>query len=443
MATGTLTAAARQDLPTTRWRSETRVAFRFCLVYLGLYAATTQILGGVLLFPGLQIPALGTIWPMRELTTWGAEHVFGITAPLVYTGNSGDTVFHWVQMAWMVSAAVLGTAIWSVLDRSRRDYVTLHKWFRLFVRFGLAAQMFYYGMAKIIPTQFPPPALVTLIEPVGHLSLSDLLWTFVGSSTAYQIVTGGAEMIAGLLLLTPQTALLGALIGLADMIQVFVLNMTYDFGLKQISFHLLLMLVFLLAPDVPRLANLLLLDRPAGRSTQPPLFRGRRANRAALVTQIAFGIYLVAMFTAVSMRYWSGEGGPGSPRSPLYGIWNVAELSIDGRVQPAALNDYDRRWRRVVFDSPEVIVFQRTDDSLAHYTASVEVGSGAIVVTKRNSRNWSANFTFERPSRDRLILVGAMDGEQIRMQLDLVELDTFRLLGSTFRWVRPPDPYAG
>jgi hypothetical protein len=118
-------------------------------------------------------------------------------------------------------------------------------------------------------------------------------------------------------------------------------------------------------------------------------------------------------------------------------------LSIDGRVQPAALNDYDRRWRRVVFDSPEVIVFQRTDDSLAHYTASIDAAAGAIVMTKRNSRNWRSSFTFERPARGRLILAGAMDGEQVRLQLDLVELDTFRLLGSTFRWVRPPDPYAG
>ena len=58
----------------------------------------------------------------------------------------------------------------------------------------MAAQMFYYGMAKIIPTQFPPPSLVTLVESVGNLSLSDLLWTWVGASTPYQVFTGCAEM---------------------------------------------------------------------------------------------------------------------------------------------------------------------------------------------------------------------------------------------------------
>ena len=38
---------------------------------------------------------------------------------------------------------------------------------RLIVRFVLAAQMFEYGMTKVIPTQFIPPALTTLVSPVG------------------------------------------------------------------------------------------------------------------------------------------------------------------------------------------------------------------------------------------------------------------------------------
>ena len=50
-------------------------------------------------------------------------------------------------------------------------------------------------MAKVIPAQFPPPSLVTLVEPVGQLSRTDLLWTFIGSSTAYQMFTGWTEVI--------------------------------------------------------------------------------------------------------------------------------------------------------------------------------------------------------------------------------------------------------
>ena len=71
----------------------------------------------------------------------------------------------------------------------------------------------------------------------------------------------------------PCTTTLGARICLADLTQVFVLNMTYDIGVKQISFHLALLSLLLLAPDFRRLANFFFLDRPADRSTQPQLFR--------------------------------------------------------------------------------------------------------------------------------------------------------------------------
>jgi hypothetical protein len=282
-----------------------------------------------------------------------------------------------------------------------------------------------------------------LIEPVGSASLSDLLWTFIGASTPYQMITGCAEMLAGLLLLTPQTTMLGALIGLADMLQVFLLNMTYDFGLKQISFHLLVMFLWLLAPELRRLADVLVFNRATTPVTHPALFASARSNRLALMTQLAFGAYLLVMFSTLSVRYYYAAGGPGSEKSPLYGIWNVEQLSVNDEVRPAALNDYDRRWRRVVFDAPNVVVFQRTDDSLAHYGAAIGDGGRTLALTKRNSKTWSARFTIERPAPDRLVIAGEMDHRRISMQLQRVELDTFRLLRSTFRWIRPPDPFAG
>ena len=420
-----------------------RFVFRFSVVYFTLYALATQIIGGVILTPWFSFPALGNVRPMRTITEWLAEHVFDLRPPLVFIGNSGDTAFHWVQNAWLLVLAILITAAWLMLQPRHDRERTWHTWFRVFIRFALAAQMFYYGMAKIIPTQFPPPSLVTLVESVGNLSLSDLLWTWVGSSTPYQIFTGCAEMASGILLLFPQTTMLGALIGMADMLQVFVLNMTYDFGLKQISLHYLLMFTFLLAPDARRLANVLVLNRLAEPSSQRDLFATPRANRIARVAQVAFGIYLIGMFTWVATRSYNAPGGPGEPRSPLYGIWNIDEMSVDEESRPAVLNDYDRRWRRVIFDTPSVVVFQRTDDSFAHYEASIDTSSRAIALTKRNGGPWRASFTFDRPSADRLVLEGTMDGYKLRLRLRRVDLDTFRLLNSRFRWVRPPDPFAG
>src|SRR5437016_10271632 len=109
----------------------------------------------------------------------------------------------------------------------------------------------------------------------------------------YQVFTGLVEVAGGLLLLTPRTTMMGALLCLASMIQVFILNMTYDVGVKILSFQLVVMSLFLLAPDFPRLANVFFRNDS---STEPPLFPTRHANRIALVVQITFGLYLLGAY---------------------------------------------------------------------------------------------------------------------------------------------------
>jgi hypothetical protein len=375
---------------------------------------------------------------MSAITSWVAVKIFGDASPLVYRGNSRDTNFFWAEAVWVPIAALLAAGIWSVLDRRREQYTNLHKWFRLFMRFGVAAQMFYFGVAKVIPTQFPAPSLITLSTRVGDVPLHGLFWTTIGMSPVYEMFLGWVEVLGGLLLLTPGTAMLGALVSMAGMVQVFLLNMTYDIGVKLVSFHLVLMSLFLLAPDLPRLSAFLR-NRPVAPSTEPPLFQSRTANRVALMLQIAFGIYLLGVYTSIGSIWWRMDGSGEPVRSPLYGIWTVERLAINGRVRPPDLNDYDRRWRRVIFDSPDRVAFQRTDDSFARYRVSIDASSHTLQLNKEDSRSWQSRFVFQRPAADRLILEGEMDGLQIRAELGLVEFDTFRLLNSRFRLVRPPD----
>jgi len=209
----------------------------------------------------------------------------------------------------------------------------------------------------------PFPYLTRLLEPYGNFSPMGVLWASIGAAPAYEVFAGCAEMLGGILLIVPRTTTLGALVCLADMIQVFMLNMTYDVPVKLLSFHLILLSVFLLAPDVQRLANLFFLNRAAGPSTQPPLFARPRANRIALVVQVLIGVWLMAMNAYGSWIGWHLYGG-GSPKSALYGIWNVEQLNIDGQTRSPLITDYGR-WRRVIFDAPSRMAFQRMDDSLA------------------------------------------------------------------------------
>jgi len=429
------TEAVQCDLPDPQWRLATRIAFRFCFVYFGLFCILTQVSTSLIPLPNVDIPDPSSLPPTRQIVLWTANHVFHIAKPLVYTEtSSGDRTFDWVLLFCTLVVAVLATVVWSILDRTRENYITLYKWFRLCIRICLAGQMFAYAWAKAVPLQMPFPYLTRLLEPYGNFSPMGVLWASIGAAPAYEVFAGCAEMLGGILLIVPRTTTLGALVCLADMIQVFMLNMTYDVPVKLLSFHLILLSVFLLAPDVQRLANLFFLNRAAGPSTQPPLFARPRANRIALVVQVLIGVWLMAMNAYGSWIGWHLYGG-GSPKSALYGIWNVEQLNIDGQTRSPLITDYGR-WRRVIFDAPSRMAFQRMDDSLARYGASIKVDDKILTLTEDDDKNWKASFIFQRPNPDQLILDGNMDGHKVHMQLELFDRKKFLLVSRGFHWVQ-------
>jgi len=438
MGTQTHSDDAPQTSQAGRWSLAKRLSFGFCFIYLGLFCIFTEILDGLLRLPTplnlTSLLPLATFWPMRQIVFWTAAHIFRIAHPLVYLDfDSGDRTFDWITTFCLLVLAVFATVIWSVFDRRRKNYGSLDKWFRLFIRFAIAGELFTYGIAKVVPLQMPFPFLTRFVEPFGNFTPLGVLWNSIGASPTYQIFAGCAETLAGILLIIPRTAMLGALLGLADLTEVFILNVTYDVPVKLLSFHLILMASFLLAPELPRLVNFFLLDRTVGPSTQLSLFSTHRANRWATAAQIVFGAYLVAMLLYSSWTMWYAFGD-GRVKSPLYGIWNVDQFVIDGQLHPPLLTD-NSRWRRLIFDFPTSVNSQGVDDSFTGYSASINAKDKTIALSKADDKNWKAQFTFEQPAENELILDGQMDNHTMHMQLQLTDLRKYSLINHRFHWI--------
>src|SRR4029077_4135009 len=419
------------DIP--RWNLALRIAFRFSMIYLGLYCFATQIVISLVNATEMasDLPDPATVWPLRPVISWVGAHIFHVNASPspTFGGNSGtlDCMFGWVMTFCVLVIATAATVVWSLLDRRRENYAGLHKWFSLFVRFALAGQLIIYGMSKVIPVQMPYPSLTRLLQPLGTLSPMGTLWGFMGSTPVYESLTGFAELAAGLLLIVPRTATLGALMSLVAMIQVFTLNMSYDVPAKRFAFHTLLLPCFLLAPEVPRLVRSVL-------SAQEQLFRGIRANRIALAVQILVGLWIVGVAGNYAWGAWNTRGG-GRPLPPLYGIWEVKQMSVDATPRPPLLTD-STRWRRAIFDYPGRMAFQRTDDTFAPYGVSVNLPEKTLAFTKSGDKNWKASFTFRQPAGDQLILDGRMDNHQVHMELQLTDRNSFLLVSRGFHWIQ-------
>jgi hypothetical protein len=329
-------------------------------------------------------------------------------------------MYDWVTAFCTLLIAAAGTVAWSVLDRRRLQYERLDRWFRVLMRFALGSTMISYGFAKAIPLQMPAPLLTRLLEPYGNFSPMGALWYSIGASFPYESFVGCAEVLGGVLLFIPRTAMLGALICLAATIEVFTLNMTYDVPVKLFAFHLILMSVFLLAPDMRRLIGVV-------------LAKGARTRWAA-IAQVAFGTYLVGTSVYSHVQQWY-EFGWGAPKPALYGVWVIDEMKIDGVTRAPLVTDY-ARWRRVVIQRTTDIAFWRMDDTFFAYPAKTDMDKKTITMSKPDDKAWTAQLTFDRLTPNTMVFDGSIDGHALHMYTHLVRREDFLLVNRGFHWIQ-------
>jgi uncharacterized membrane protein YphA (DoxX/SURF4 family) len=422
------------------WSLATRLAFRLTFLYFTLYVISTQMLGGLLPFGW--IPDIEGSMAMRRVFAWVGTHVFRTGTVSFQPSGSGDKLIDYLQAFSLLMIAVGAAALWSLVDRRRPDYRALNKWFRVFLRFALGSTMISYGMVKAFPLQMPAPGLQRLLEPFGNFSPMGVLWYSIGASTSYEMFAGFMELVGGTLLFVPQLATLGAMVTFATTVHIFTLNMTYDVPVKLFSFHLILMSLVLMAPEARRLASVIVFNRTALPSTQPPLFRRRAAVRIVLAVQLVYGGYLLWNNYAGARQSWATRGSS-APKSPLYGIWNIEKMTIDGHERSPLVTDYGR-WRRVLFPAPTVITFQRMDDTFVGYPAKIDMAAKTIAVTAvpnvpnaaAATNGPTATFTFQQPDAEHLILEGTLDGRKLRMETRLFDRNNFLLVTRGFNWIQ-------
>jgi hypothetical protein len=217
-------------------------------------------------------------------------------------------------------------------------------------------------------------------------------------------------------------------------VQIFVFNMAYDVPVKLFSFHLIVMSVVLMAPEMSRLLKVIVFNRAAGPSEQPPLFRRRWLVLAALALQIGYGAYLVLDGYAGASRSWWQRGG-GAPKTALYGIWDIEKMTIDGHVRSPLVTDYGR-FRRVIFQTATAVSFQRMDSTFVGYGAKIDPKDGSLTITSAVKDAPASRFAIERPDPQRLILDGQLDGHKIRMETRRFDHTQFLLLTRGFNWIQ-------
>lgn len=407
---------------TTRWGIAHKIAFRFALLYVAIYIFPFPLYD----IPGLARPtAWVSGWQGRFVHAVGMR-VFQLPSELPSVGGCGDRADHFVAVPVEAALALAGTLLWSLLDRRRPHHRRLAYWASVGLRYYLAHTLLRYGVIKLFKSQFQVPRPTQLLTPLGDLTPMNVLWAFMGISTAYCFFIGLAEALGALLLLFRRTALAGALLSAAVLGNVFLLNVFYGVCVKLLSGHLLLFTALLLAPHARRLVDVVLLGRavPALDSTRPAY--GEVAVRAFTIIKLVVVSAIVSTVVKYGYDAWH-DYGDAAPRPAFYGVWDVEAFTRGGA--PVASDD-SWRWLAVE-DDPYATIKPRTGPGRA---IAFRADTAARVIRLRLDPNETTTIAvpFTTPEPGVLELDVPLEAGPTHVRLKRRE--RFRLLQSGFRW---------
>jgi uncharacterized membrane protein YphA (DoxX/SURF4 family) len=248
-------------------------------------------------------------------------------------------------MLYELSFALLGAVVWLLLDRRRKHEAVIHEAGRLVARYVLAGMLFYYGGEKFVGDQGG-----WSLEPEHQMDLwgnntgFEAMMAWLSYSTLYAWFAGWAEAGAGVLMFFRRFTTLAALLTLADMGMVWLINQSYwdSWGGAAFSpIHFMPYAVFLLLPQATRLADFFVRNTPTvtvfDRITPPQWFRvGSVALKCVVVPLIIYKEVIGSVYHGQAVHTYS----------PLHGVYEVVEFQRNGVVEPIA-SDFPRRWLQV------------------------------------------------------------------------------------------------
>ncbi|RZL50580.1 MAG: hypothetical protein EOP00_03695 [Pedobacter sp.] len=368
------------------------------------------------------------------IVPWFGEHILRLDYPITVRPNgSGDTTYNYVlQLLWIIFS-VLITTIWTFLDRKRPSYLQFQYWSRIVVRYFLAYMLFVYGFVKVIKLQFPFPDLIRLTEPYGDSTPMGLAWTFVGYSSGYNLFTGGAEVLAGILLFFKRTTLFGSLVAMTVMANVVAMNFAYDIPVKIFSLNLLIMAGWIAWYDKDRLINFFFLNQislpSAIKYTYPTKWK-KIIQLSLKSIAILFAIYS----TLYSNLIMAEKYGDAAPKPPLYGIYDVKTYSIKGREIPPLTTD-SLRWKRMIIGYPGYARITKMNDSTFWMKLTVDTLSKKLNFTSNEDPEDKFTLKYLIKEKDQLLINGIMNKDSVTIAMKKFDHTKFNLVKTGFHWI--------
>lgn len=402
--------------------------FRFLFIFLLL---------SIFPFPFNAIPGCSSITEIVQevyspIIIWIGKKLFTLEYE-ISTGptGSGDMTFNYLLNGFFLTLAFIGAAIWAFLARKKENDENLNRFLVILLRYYLAYFMLSYGFYKVFPLQFPEPSFARLLQPYGESSPMGLAWTFLGYSSEYSLFAGMGEVIGGLLLLHRRTAVLGSLIVMAVMTNVFVMNMCFDIPVKLFSFQLLFISFLIALPSIKRILDAILLNRPVEPLVFNAYFSSPRWNLGQLI--LKWGTVFCFLFSHFSeARNLQIEYGSEADELPLYGLYETVSFVENGDTLPPLITD-KQRWKYLIIEYKEMAQIMGMDGSIQYLKMKIDEDSETIQLSTRSSTP-VADLHYEITD-SKMLIEGKFQEDSIVCTTKIIQKSDFLLMNRGFRWI--------
>ncbi len=453
----------KEEIATTPspWKRYQKITFRFVALFFILF---------IIFLDWSVNPVLSKLYYYGPLSTlldgvisWVGKDIFQIPYLIIspYDGEHNDRTYVYLLYFTMGVVAVLGTIVWSLLDRKRQNYQVLYYWLTAIIRYYLAFTMFLFALYKFFKLQFPDLGYYSLTTRLGDMSPMHLAWAFFGYSYEYNVFMGIAES-ASLLLLFRRTTTLGAIITMGALINVIVVNYSYDVHAKLYPTALFIMALFLLLKDAKSIFQFFFTGQAIALNViKAPIFQRPWMRISKSVLKIVVIGYFLIFSVAGNIEYQKRSEERVQAKSKYSGLYDVASFVVN---KDTLLPEDPLRWHQLIIGDGVLEAVRLKEDSVALINVPVNkkelivYGDPADLVEKMQevynelgiadsiyygmdsiliARQKISRFHFEMSDSNTLQLKGRIKNDTVHITAKRrgIDINDFRLIKRRFHWI--------